>query len=155
MNGAQRRAAPRWQPLVGVTAVRISQIKTVHDIGTRFRENWHGFVRAYWVFLLLALLASLADTASTVYFMRHTGPQAELHPTVRWVSELTGPVLGPILGKGIQFAVLIALTVFLRRRAIFIFIPIIILYTWAAWYNIWGYELYYPRLLHLLEFLAI
>jgi hypothetical protein len=140
---------------VGVTAVRISQIKTVRDIETRFRENWKGFVREYWVFLLLALLASLADTASTIYFMLHMGPQVELHPTVRWLSELLGPILGPILGKGIQFTVLIALTVFLRRRAILIFIPIIILYAWAAWYNVWGYELYYPRLLHWLEFLAI
>ncbi len=140
---------------MGVTAVRISQIKTVRDVRTRFRENWKGFVRAYWVFLLLALLASLADTASTIYFMLHTGPRAELHPTVRWVSELTGPILGPILGKAIQFGVLLTLTVFLRRRAILIFIPIIILYTWAAWYNIWGYELYYPRLLHWLELLVI
>jgi hypothetical protein len=145
----------RWQSLVDVTAVRISQIKTVRDIGTRFRENWKGFVREYWAFLLLALLASLADTASTIHFMLHTGPQVELHPTVRWLSELLGPVLGPLLGKGVQFGVLIALTVFLRRRAVLIFIPIIILYTWAAWYNIWGYHLYYPRLLHWLEFLAI
>jgi hypothetical protein len=61
----------------------------------------------------------------------------------------------PMLGKTIQVTVVIALTVFLRRRAIFIFIPIIILYTWAAWYNIWGYQLYYPRLLHWLEHLAI
>ena len=135
--------------------MRISQLKTFDDIETRFRENWKGFLAEYWVFLLLALLVSLADTASTVYFMINTGPQAELHPLVRWISDLLGPVLGPLLGKGLQFGTLIVLTVFLRRWAIFIFIPIIILYGWAAWYNIWGYELYYPRLLHLLEHLAI
>jgi hypothetical protein len=136
-------------------ALRISQIRTMRDIETRFRENWKGFLHEYGVFLVLALLASLADTASTIHFMRYAGPQAELHPTVRFISYLFGPIGGPILGKGIQFTVLIALTVFLRRRAIFIFIPIIILYAWAAWYNIWGYQLYYPRLLHWLEYLAI
>ena len=51
--------------------------------------------------------------------------------------------------------VLILVTVFLRRWAVFIFLPIIILYGWAAWYNVWGHELYYPRLLELLRYLAI
>jgi len=41
------------------------------------------------------------------------------------------------------------------RRAIFIFIPVIILYAGAAWYDVWGHELYDPRLLHWLEYLAI
>jgi hypothetical protein len=41
------------------------------------------------------------------------------------------------------------------RRGIFIFIPVIILYAGAAWYDVWGHELYYPRLLHGLEYLAI
>ena len=61
----------------------------------------------------------------------------------------------PAARKRWQVIVIITLTVFLRRWAIFIFVPVIILYTWAAWYNVWGYQLYYPRLLHLLEHLTI
>lgn len=114
-----------------------------------------GYVREYRIFLLLVILASLADMASTIYFMVSAGADVELHPTVRFISESLGPWLGPVLGKAIQVIVLVALTVFLRRQAIFIFIPVIILYTWAAWYNVWGYQLYYPRLLHILEHLAI
>lgn len=125
------------------------------DIVTRLRENWPGYVHEYRVFLVLVLLASLADMASTIHFMVHAGADVELHPTVRFVSEHFGPWLGPVLGKAIQVIVLVTVTVFLRRWAIFIFVPVIILYAWAAWYNVCGYQLYYPRLLHFLEVLAI
>jgi hypothetical protein len=135
--------------------LRLSQIRSIRDIEARFRENWKGYVHEYRVLLVLALAASLADMASTIYFMRTTGPGAEEHLVVRAVSDVTGPVLGPILGKTVQFLVLIAITVFLRRWAVFIFIPVIILYGWAAWYNVWGHDLYYPRILDLLRYLAI
>jgi len=132
-----------------------SQIRSFGDITTRLQENWKGYLSKYCVFLVLLLLASLADTASTIHFMVQAGPEAESHPSVRLLSYILGPILGPVLGKAVQVAVIIILTVFLRRRAIFIFVPVIILYTWAAWYNIWGHELYYPRLLQWLEYLAI
>jgi hypothetical protein len=137
------------------TALRMSELRSIRDISTRLHENWVGYVREYRILLILVLLASLADMASTIHFMLSMGPQTELHPTVRIVSLLFGPVLGPMLGKSIQVIVIITLTVFLRRWAIFIFVPVIIMYTWAAWYNVWGYHLYYPRLLHILEHLAI
>jgi uncharacterized protein YacL len=137
------------------SGVRLSQLRSVEDIVRRLRENWSGYVRQYCVFLILVVLVSVADVASTIHFMQHAGPQVELHPTVRVLSESVGPVLGPLLGKAVQVIVLVVLTVFFRRRAIFIFIPVIILYAWAAWYNVWGHELYYPRLLHWLEYLAV
>ena len=133
----------------------MSQIRSIEDIVTRLRENWVGYVEEYRIFLVLVLLASLADMASTIHFMLYAGPQAEYHPTVRFAAQFFGPVLGPVFGKAVQFTVIIVLTVFLRRWAIFIFIPVIILYSWAAWYNVWGYHLYYPRLLHILEHLTI
>jgi len=52
-----------------------------------------------------------------------------------------------IVGKLCQFIVVVCLTVYLRRCAAYIFVAVIVLYTWAAWYNVWGCELYYPRLL--------
>jgi hypothetical protein len=135
--------------------LKLSQLRSLNDIKVRLRENWVGYVHEYRIFLVLVLLASLADMASTIHFMVHAGADVELHPTVRFVSQYFGPWLGPVLGKAIQVTVIIVLTVFLRRQAVFIFIPVIILYFWAAWYNVWGYQLYYPRLLHLLEHLAI
>jgi hypothetical protein len=135
--------------------VRMSHLRSFDDVVARLRENWVGYVREYRILLVLVVLASVADMASTIHFMLYAGPKAEYHPTVRYAAEILGPVLGPVMGKAIQFTVIIVLTVFLRRWAIFIFIPVIILYFWAAWYNVWGYHLYYPRLLHILEHLAI
>ena len=135
--------------------MKLSQLRSIDDVVTRLRENWVGYVHEYRVFLVLVVLASLADMASTMHFMLYAGPQAELHPTVRFLSEYLGPFLGPFLGKAIQVTVIIVVTVFLRRRAIFIFIPVIILYAWAAWYNVWGHHLYYPNLLWILDRLAV
>ena len=136
-------------------AMRTSQMRSFQDVVARFRENWVGYVNEYRLLLALVLLASLADMASTIYFMLSRGPAAEGHPAVRMVSVAFGPVLGPILGKSIQFLTVIGVTVFLRRWAVHIFIPVIILYAWAAWYNVWGYALYQPNLLTILEHLAI
>ena len=140
---------------VEITKGPMSQIRSSRDVLTRFRENWVGFIRAYRIFLVLVVLASLADMASTIYFMLSQGPAAEGHPAVRMVSMAYGPVLGPILGKSIQFLTVLGITVFLRRWAVYIFVPVIILYAWAAWYNVWGYHLYHPNLLTILEHLAI
>jgi len=149
------RIVDRWNRELGCSPLKLSQIRSIDDIKTRLRENWVGYVREYRILLILGVLASLADMASTIHFMVYAGPEAELHPTVRFVSQFLGPLLGPVFGKAIQFTVVIVLTVFLRRWAIFIFVPVIILYTWAAWYNVWGYQIYYPPLLRFLEHLAI
>lgn len=133
--------------------MRTSQIRSFRDIVARFRENWKGYVHEYRFLLVLVVLASLADMASTIWFMLARGPAAEGHPVVRMISHAYGPILGPILGKAGQFLVFVGVTVFLRRWALFIFIPVIILYAWAAWYNVWGHELYYSRLVQWLEHL--
>ncbi len=129
------------------------RVRSTKDIVERFRTNWSGYVREYHLFLALTILAALADAASTVYFMLQGGPDAEGHPAVRLVSMVLGPMFGPILGKLCQFIVVVALTIYLRRWAVPIFVAVIILYVWAAWYNVWGCELYYPRLLEWLDHL--
>ena len=125
----------------------------MEDILKRFRTNWEGYIRKYGILLALTILAALADAASTVYFMCRTGPDTESHPAIRLISIVFGPILGPIFGKLCQLTVIVALTVYLRRWAVYIFMTVIILYTWAAWYNIWGSDLYYPRLLYWLDHL--
>lgn len=129
------------------------RINSIEDILKRFRINWEGYIRQCRFLLVLTILTALADAASTVYFMLKAGPDAESHPTIRLISIVLGPILGPILGKLCQLTVVVALTVYLRRWAIYIFVAVIILYTWAAWYNIWGSDLYYPRLLYWLDHL--
>lgn len=135
--------------------MRLSQIRSSRDVATRFRENWIGYVQEYRVALILVVLASLADMASTTHFMLSRGPAAEGHPAVRMLAEIYGPILGPFLGKAVQFLTLIGVTVFLRRWALFIMVPTVILYAWAAWYNVWGHALYLPRLVQWLDVLAI
>jgi hypothetical protein len=130
-------------------------IRSIDDVVKRYRENWQGYARQFQVLLVVTLLAALADAVSTVYFMLVEGPDAETHPAVRFMAGLLGPVLGPLAGKACQFFVVIGLTVYLRRYALYIFVAVIILYTWAAWYNIWGRDLYYPRLLYWLDLLSL
>lgn len=132
----------------------MTQIRTIRDIIERFRTNWQGYLHQYRIFLVLTILAAGADMFSTIRFMLLEGPDAEGHPAVRLFAAFLGPVFGPVIGKICQFAVIISVTVYLRRWALYIFVTVIILYTWAAWYNIWGQYLYYPRLLKWLEYLA-
>jgi hypothetical protein len=131
----------------------MGQIKSIHGIFKHFRANWHGYLRRFWILLVLTVLAAAADMFSTIRFMLLEGPEAEGHPAVRLLATFFGPVFGPVIGKLCQFVVIITVTVYLRRWAVYIFVTVIILYAWAAWYNIWGQHLYYPRLLKLLEHL--
>ena len=131
----------------------MAHVRTFKDIVERLNVNWHGYVRQYYILLILTVAAASADMLSTVYIMLVYGTDAEWHPTIRMVAMALGPVFGPIVGKLWQFAIVIVLTVYLRFWAVYIFLTVIVLYTWAAWYNIWGCHLYYPRLLALFEYL--
>ena len=122
----------------------MDQIQSIEDIVKRIRANWPGYMSAYSVFLVLVVLAAMADAFSTVFFMLIRGPQEEAHPVIRWIALVLGPVLGPLVGKLAQIVALIAVTVYLRRWAVYLFISATILYAWAAWYNI----LAIPILLH-------
>lgn len=122
----------------------MQRMQSVDDVIGRLRANWRGYVSAYGIFLILVVLAAAADALSTVFFMLIRGPQEEAHPVIRWIALVLGPVLGPLVGKLVQIVALIAVTVYLRRWAVYLFILAIILYVWAAWYNI----LAIPILLH-------
>ncbi len=119
-------------------------IRSFSDVTERLQANWDGYLTRYWVFLVLLALAAIADMLSTVFFMIIDGPEAEGHPVIRLLSIVLGPVSGPIIGKCGQFAAAIVLTVFLRRWAIYIFITAIMLYAWAAVYNIVATPLLLP-----------
>jgi hypothetical protein len=132
----------------------MTQPRTINDIIERFKVNWQGFFCRYWIFIVLTFLAAMADMYSTIYFMRIEGVDMERHPTIRLLSFFLGPVLGPVVGKFWQLGAVFAVTVYLRRWAFYIFVTVIILYTWAAWYNIWGRFLYVPWIIDLLDRLS-
>ena len=50
----------------------------------------------------------------------------------------------------IQCAALVAVTILWRPYARIIFIPVTVLYLYAAWFNLWGNELYTPLFVKLL-----
>jgi hypothetical protein len=100
--------------------------------------------------LAAASLAAGLDLVSTMAFMLRDGVEGEAHPVIRLVAQVCGPVLGPIVGKVCQLAALAAVTLYARPLAIPIFVAVIILYTWAAWYNVWGGEWYVPRWMYYL-----
>ncbi len=111
-------------------------IRSINDVAGQLRANWNGYLARYWLLLILLALAAIADMLSTVFFMIIDGPEVEGHPIIRLLSIALGPVLGPVVGKLCQFAAAVVLTVYLRRWAIYIFVTVIILYAWAAVYNI-------------------
>lgn len=123
----------------------MEQIRSFRDVVGRVRANWRGFMSTYGVFLVLVVLAAAADALSTVFFMLIRGPQEEAHPVIRSIAMVLGPVVGPLVGKLVQIVALLAVTVYLRRWAVYLFITTIILYAWAAWYNV----LAIPILLHI------
>ena len=53
----------------------MTQVRTIRDIIERFRVNWQGYLRRYWIFLVLIILAAAADMFSTIRFMLLEGPE--------------------------------------------------------------------------------
>ena len=131
-----------------------SDIQSIDDLKKRFQRNWDGYLFKFRYWLVLILITGIADTISTIYFMTEMGAENEVHPAIRFVSIVAGPLIGPIIGKLCQYSAILAITLFFRKQAVFVFIPVIILYAWAAWFNIWGSQIYYPRLLQIIEYLS-
>jgi hypothetical protein len=132
-----------WLPTA--PAAQPSAMRIVLD---RFRLNSVGYFRDFRVPLCLIVMASVLDGISTMYFMAAEGADSEVHPVVRLVSQFFGPVAGPVLGKACQLLAVLLVTVYFRRQAKYIFLAVVLLYAWAAWYNVWGRDLYVPRLLN-------
>lgn len=111
--------------------------------------------RGYWgrcgrLFVVVAV-AAYADMLSTIWFMHIDGIEHELHPIIRFVAGAFGPLAGPVIGKVGQLAGILLLTLYLRRLAVYIFVATTIMYSWAAWYNLFGRDLYTPLLFKLLQ----
>ncbi len=112
-----------------------------------FNENYRGFIREYRWFIAIFVVAILCDAASTMHFMLRIGPDSEMHIIIRYLSKLLGPVAGPLAGAIGKVSAGTFVAIYLRRFAIYIFVTASVISFWAAWYNMWGYKIYIPRIL--------
>ncbi len=116
------------------------------QIWQRFTMNQDGFWRQWKVFIAIFIVALLADAASTVYFMRHEGVDAELHPMVNLVSRWFGPVVGPLIGATGKAICGVIVAIYWRQIAGIIFGLVSLISFWAAWFNLWGHRVYEPAI---------
>ena len=110
-------------------------------------ENYRGFFKKYRWFIAVFVVAILCDAVSTMHFMLRIGPDSEMHIIIRYLSKLLGPVAGPLAGAVGKVAAGIIVAIYLRRFALYIFITASVISFWAAWYNMWGYKIYIPKIL--------
>ncbi len=72
----------------------------------------------------------------------------EIHPAIEFVSsKILGPVVGPLFGGLAKTVAGIVLGIYCRKYAGYIFVTASIISFWAAWYNIWGSDIYTPNIL--------
>ena len=76
--------------------------------------------------------------------MLREGPDSELHIGFVFVSRLFGPVVGPLLGGIAKITAGIIVAIYCRRFSLYILVVASIISFWAAWYNIWGVNVYTP-----------
>ena len=100
-----------------------------------FRKNTSGYLKHFMPYIIVFLFAAGVDFLSTSRFMLAGSVDDEFHPIIRLVSQLFGPIFGPLIGKLAQIFVVIVLSILFRPFAKIIFIPISILYFYAAWHN--------------------
>lgn len=104
---------------------------------SHLRRNWPGYLREFAPYLTVLVLVAAADFVTTHQFMVEASVEDEAHPGIRLVSRWFGPFLGPLIGKSLQVAALLFLTVLLRPHARKILVPTIVMYGAAASWNHW------------------
>ena len=104
-------------------------------------------------FLICLFLVTLSlDMLSTIRFMRNTGPQDELHPAVRFVSVVFGPVAGPVLSALCKAAATAIVLLALKKHARKILLVATVCYLFAFFYNTFAVDLYLSGRLPCLPF---
>ena len=116
---------------------------------TRWKKNAPHYLRDFWPWLLVALLAILADFLSTYHFMKLHGWEYELHPVIRLFSKYLGVFWGPFISKLGQLCAALIFTLTYRKTTRVALITISLIYLYAAWFNVFGNKLYTPLFLRL------
>ena len=118
--------------------------RVANPAAARFRNNARGFWGAYRWVVIVFLVSLFCDAASTIHFMVKVGPELEIHPMVRIAARIIGPVAGPLFGALVKALGGIVVAIYCRRFAPHILILASLISFWAAWYNIWGINMYNP-----------
>lgn len=85
--------------------------------------------------ITLFVLAVMADLATTICFFHTAGIEHELHPGIRLFGYAYGRTTGPIAGKAIQAAGVLAMASIMRRYGSWLLIGAAAIYSIAALYN--------------------
>lgn len=118
---------------------------------TRWRKSAPHYLRDFWPYLLLALVAIIADFLSTHHFMKEYGWEHELHPVIRLFSQHLGIFWGPLISKLGQLIAALILTLTYPKVTRVALLTISFIYLYAAWFNFLGKDLYTPLFLRLLD----
>jgi len=116
----------------------------------RLVANYDEYWQRYRWLTTATCVAAFADLLTTIRFMYADGIEYELHPGIRIAAQVAGPLIGPLFGKLAQLAGIFLVTLYARRIALYVFVATTMMYGWAAWYNVWGRDLYSPMLFELL-----
>jgi len=81
----------------------------------RFLQNCDGFYETFKFPITLLIITALLDAFSTFCFMYVLGVDQELHPIVRSLSEVMGPVAGPFLGGALKIFLGLAAIIYIRK----------------------------------------
>lgn len=119
--------------------MEVPPVNSVGNTMNSFRQNNAVETsRAVRYLFVLFGFALACDALSTIVVMLHFGPGIEVHPVVRMVSLMTGPVAGPLVGACLKAIGAIVITLYWRRFAACILSLASALYLAATCYNMWG-----------------
>lgn len=128
-----------------ITRLYFQENRMPNIVYEKFKANYRYVLLTYRRLIAVFIIALICDGASTIYVMLNEGPENELHPVIKFVSvKMFGPVFGPLSGIISKAIAGLAVAIYLKRFAPYIFVAVIIVSFWAAWYNIWGWKLYVP-----------
>ena len=110
-------------------------LNDIKNIGQRFRTNYKNFWQEHHYYVTLLIIAAVVDCFSTIHFMHIIGPEKEIHPMIRELSFLLGPLHGPILGKMLQVSIGMIAIIYIKKYSILLIVITAIMYSWAATAN--------------------
>ena len=106
----------------------------------RFCENLYPFFRDNGGFIFLWCLTATLDAYSTTLFMQVGGPNLELHPLTRTVSERTDVFIGPYIAGSLKLLIAFPLLVCWKDLARYILGLGCVLQTYAFQQNVDTFE---------------
>ena len=84
-------------------------------VRARFLSNSEDFFDRYRFYIILLIITAFLDAFSTFCFMYVLGAQYELHPIVRELSFILGPLIGPFVGGFLKISLGLCAIIYIRK----------------------------------------